>query len=169
MCNHRISTSVIQCVSVETWMFIVNAWYPGTVSKEPCRSAGRWGPVMLGSGPTEFTKVDSKITYCMFWIDPNSCFHSWISLYGGKNEYDGEEEFWVTTKESGKKTETTSYEEIRQQEKEAIIFRNHQFDNLLFVCVTLIKSLKASLWRGFGCSNLWPAGWQVWHAGRQQG
>ena len=39
----------------------------------------------------------------------------------GGNEYDGEEEFWVTTKEMGKKTESMSFEEMHQQEKEAIL------------------------------------------------
>lgn len=42
------------------------------------------------------------------------------------NEYDGEEEFWVTVKESGTKVETTSYEEKHQQEKEARTSRSLQ-------------------------------------------
>lgn len=44
-------------------------------------------------------------------------------LHGDRqNEYDGEDEFWVTVKESGKKTESTSYEELHQKESEAITF-----------------------------------------------
>ena len=36
-----------------------------------------------------------------------------------QNEYDGEEEFWITVKETGKKIESTSYSETHQQEREA--------------------------------------------------
>ena len=35
------------------------------------------------------------------------------------NEYDGEEEYWVVLKESGKKTESTTYSETHQKEAEA--------------------------------------------------
>ena len=36
-----------------------------------------------------------------------------------KNQYDGEEEYWVTIRETGKKTESLSYEEVHQKEEEA--------------------------------------------------
>ena len=44
------------------------------------------------------------------------------SLYGflvRLNQYDGAEEFWVTIKETGRKTESTSYEEQHKKEQEA--------------------------------------------------
>ena len=44
-----------------------------------------------------------------------------LSLAGRHNEYDSEEEFWVTLKETGKKTESTSYSEIHSQEREALV------------------------------------------------
>ena len=53
-------------------------------------------------------------TYLPIFFIPG--FHS-----DRRNEYDGEEEFWVTIKETGKKTESTSYEELHQQEKEATL------------------------------------------------
>ena len=47
----------------------------------------------------------------------------YFHLHGERqNEYDGEDEYWVTVKESGKKTESTSYEELHQKESEAITF-----------------------------------------------
>ena len=38
-----------------------------------------------------------------------------------RNEYDGEEEFWVTVKETGKKVESATYSEIHQKESEALL------------------------------------------------
>ena len=38
-----------------------------------------------------------------------------------RNEYDGEEEFWVTVKESGKKVESSTYSELHQKESEALL------------------------------------------------
>lgn len=47
----------------------------------------------------------------------NRCYVS-----GRHNQYDGEEECWVTVRESGKRTETTSYEEMQQKEQEVRIW-----------------------------------------------
>ena len=44
---------------------------------------------------------------------------SWFA-HGRLNEYDGEEEFWVTIKETGKKIESTTYAEVHQKQSEAI-------------------------------------------------
>ena len=42
-----------------------------------------------------------------------------------QSEYDGVDEMWVTIKETGEKIESTTYEELHQQEREAR--RMHSF------------------------------------------
>jgi transcriptional regulator GlxA family with amidase domain len=44
-----------------------------------------------------------------------------LSFAERQNEYDSQEEFWVTVKETGKKIESTSSSEIQTQEREAPI------------------------------------------------
>ena len=58
----------------------------------------------------------------VFWkyMNWNECLNL-VYVTGRHNQYDGEEEFWVTVRESGKRTETTSYEEMQQKEQEVRI------------------------------------------------
>lgn len=57
--NHKSFTTVLSSVSLHRKpnVYISIAWYLGTVSKGPRRSAERGGNLSLGSGPREFKKI----------------------------------------------------------------------------------------------------------------
>lgn len=42
-----------------------------------------------------------------------------VETVGRRNRYDGCEEFWVVVSESGKREETSTYEEIHEKESKA--------------------------------------------------
>ena len=58
---------------------------------------------------------------------------------GRRNEYDGEEEFWVTVKESGKKVESATYSEIHQKESEALLVHLLSFTVKYFPLTITVK------------------------------
>ena len=62
----------------------------------------------------------------------NILWLKFFNLMDRQNEYDNEDEFWVTVKESGKKTESHTYEELHQKEMEAfkkrLFFFEQQFN-----------------------------------------
>lgn len=65
-----------------------------------------------------------------------------------QNEYDNEDEFWVTVKESGKKTESHTYEELHQKEMEAFKKRLFFFEQQFNVSTCFCYS-------PFGCGWYW--------------
>lgn len=69
--------------------------------------------------------------------------HILVSGLTRRNEYDGEEEYWVTLKETGKKTESLSYEEIHRQEKEATNIHQH---NISEQCIHIANSNNISVY-----------------------
>ena len=88
-----------------------------------CKALGethfrRWVPhvfvtkIVLGSNLTE--PISFK-----FRANLQGHYRSLYVFLVRLNQYDGAEEFWVTIKESGRKTESTSYEEQHRREKEA--------------------------------------------------
>ena len=110
---------------------------------------------------------------------PPSHFIQILSLAERQNEYDDEEEFWVTVKETGKKIESTSYSEIHSQEREAPILKPYNLANASIWFSQQSWCLLQTNWgssgmhgtcfqTGQGWTYLRVRRWQVRHAGRSQ-
>ena len=61
--------------------------------------------------------IEPKLTY----FETNQSFHnSFTPCSARNNQYDGAEEFWVVTRETGKRQESHSFEETHEKNAKAM-------------------------------------------------